>query len=55
MSKDDIQIIEAVPTISSKSETWYKYLNECTEKERLNIQVLSFRINQQCKNIKSLK
>jgi len=37
---------KAVPTISSKPETWYKYLNECTDKERLNIQVLSFRINQ---------
>ena len=46
---------QAVPTISSKPETWYKYLNECTDKERLNIQVLSFRINQQCKSIKGLK
>ena len=46
---------KAVPTISARSEIWYNYLTECTEKDRLQIQIQANHINQQCKNIKGVK
>ena len=46
---------KAVPTLSSKSEIWYRYLNECTDQELLDIMIKTTRINQQCKDIKKIK
>lgn len=46
---------KAVPTILSRSETWYKYLQECSPQERLQIQIQANHINKQCININSLK
>jgi len=43
---------KAVPTINSKSETWFKYLQDCSKEERLDIQIKTNHINQQCKAIK---
>jgi hypothetical protein len=42
---------KVIPTLFAKPETWYQYLKECTDKERLAIQITSFRINEQCKKL----
>ena len=43
----------AIPTLLSKSETWYKYLQECSKEERLRIQIQANQINKQCIGINS--
>lgn len=46
---------KAIPTILSRSEIWYKYLEECSPEERLQIQIQANHINKQCVNINSQK
>ena len=46
---------KAVPTILSRSEIWYKYLEECTDNERVEIRKRATSILKQCQNIESLK
>lgn len=42
----------AVPTILSRPEIWYEYLQECTPQERLDIQKRAVSIKNQCLALK---
>ena len=46
---------KAVPTIMASQETWFNYLNECSDKERLDIQIKTTHINEQCRFINPRK
>lgn len=42
---------KAVPTILSRPEIWYKYLEQCSPKERTEIQIRAVSIKNQCLNL----
>lgn len=42
-----------VPTLSSSSEKWYRFLNECSEQEMTDIMVKTTKIIAQCRNIQA--
>ena len=46
---------KAIPTILSRSESWYHYLEECTEQELTDIMLKTMSINKQCQNIKLVR